>query len=157
VDGAARQGAYEPLFAEENENEDMGTLPAAVAEAVRACPIDARRALLDAVVVCGGGANVPGLVQRYCTGEAPYNQQEAQDPDAGGIQWMASLNACRLARELAGMGARVARVRQDGQALGWVGAALLAATDAMDAMAARGIAHGGGEAEQPRVVPWGGW
>jgi hypothetical protein len=51
------------------------------------------------------------------------------------------------------MGARVARVRQDGQALGWVGAALLAATDAIDAMAVRG----GGEQEQPRVVPWGGW
>ncbi|XP_039760271.1 actin-related protein 10 [Pararge aegeria] len=61
VSGAARELAAEPLFARDNE---MASLPDIILQCIVQCPIDARRALAENILVCGGGAALPGLRAR---------------------------------------------------------------------------------------------
>lgn len=66
----------------------------------------------------------------------------------GGLGRALGLGA-RLQAEVCGAG--VVRARTDPQALAWAGAALLAATPAIDAIQVTGT-H-----DQAKVMPWGGW
>ncbi|CAG4988786.1 unnamed protein product [Colias eurytheme] len=61
VSGRARALAAEPLFARDNE---LASLQDAVLQCIQMCPIDTRRALAENILVCGGGAALPGLVPR---------------------------------------------------------------------------------------------
>ncbi|XP_038207165.1 actin-related protein 10 [Zerene cesonia] len=61
VSGRARALAAEPLFARDNE---LASLPDAVLQCIQMCPIDTRRALAENILVCGGGAALPGLAPR---------------------------------------------------------------------------------------------
>ncbi|CAK1593622.1 unnamed protein product [Parnassius mnemosyne] len=61
VSRRARALAAEPLFARDNE---LASLPDIVLQCILQCPIDARRALAENVLVVGGGAALPGLKAR---------------------------------------------------------------------------------------------
>ncbi|XP_023935233.1 actin-related protein 10 [Bicyclus anynana] len=78
VSGAARELSAEPLFARDNE---MASLPDLVLQCIVQSPIDARRALAENILVCGGGAAMPGLRARlaqelrYLATLAPYDER----------------------------------------------------------------------------------
>ncbi|CAH0730818.1 unnamed protein product, partial [Brenthis ino] len=61
IPGAARELAAEPLFARDNE---MASVPDIVLQCIMQCPLDVRRELAGNVLVCGGGAALPGLKAR---------------------------------------------------------------------------------------------
>ncbi|XP_053615567.1 actin-related protein 10 [Plodia interpunctella] len=77
VSGRARELAAEPLFARDNE---LASLPDIVLQCIMQCPIDARRALADNILVTGGTAALPGLRARLAqelkvlVTQPPYNE-----------------------------------------------------------------------------------
>ncbi|XP_034835799.1 actin-related protein 10 isoform X1 [Maniola hyperantus] len=78
VSGAARELSAEPLFARDNE---MASLPDIILQCIMKSPIDARRALAENILVCGGGACLPGLRARlaqelrHLVTEHPYSER----------------------------------------------------------------------------------
>ncbi|XP_063832248.1 actin-related protein 10 [Ostrinia nubilalis] len=78
VSGRARELAAEPLFARDNER---ASLPDIVLQCIMQCPIDARRALAENILVTGGTATLPGLKPRlahelrYLVTQPPYSER----------------------------------------------------------------------------------
>ncbi|XP_075985038.1 actin-related protein 10 [Anticarsia gemmatalis] len=78
VSGRSRERAAEPMFARDNE---LASLPDIVLQCIMQCPIDARRALAENVLVTGGAANMAGLRPRlaeelrYLVTQPPYSER----------------------------------------------------------------------------------
>ncbi|KAL0819148.1 hypothetical protein ABMA28_008403 [Loxostege sticticalis] len=78
VSGRTRELAAEPLFARDNE---LASLPDIVLQCIMLCPIDARRALSENILVTGGTATMPGLKARlahelrYLVTQPPYSDR----------------------------------------------------------------------------------
>ncbi|XP_063618093.1 actin-related protein 10 [Cydia splendana] len=78
VSGRARELSAEPLFLRDNE---YSSLPDLLLQCIMQCPIDVRRALADNILVCGGGAALPGLRARlkaelqHALTEPVYNER----------------------------------------------------------------------------------
>lgn len=78
VSGRTRELAAEPLFARDNE---LASLPDIVLQCIMQCPIDARRALAENILVTGGTAAMPGLKARlahelrYLVTQPPYSSR----------------------------------------------------------------------------------
>ncbi|XP_059058773.1 actin-related protein 10 [Achroia grisella] len=76
VSGRTRELAAEPLFARDNE---LASLPDIVLQCIMQCPIDARRALAENILITGGTATMPGLKARlahelrYLVTQPPYS------------------------------------------------------------------------------------
>lgn len=83
VSGRARELAAEPLFARDHE---LASLPDAVLHCITLCPIDARRALAENVLLTGGAAALPGLRARlaqelrHLVTQPPYRFVAALSP-----------------------------------------------------------------------------
>ncbi|KAI8437796.1 hypothetical protein MSG28_012025 [Choristoneura fumiferana] len=75
VEGRARELSAEPLFAEDGEYCSLQDL---LLQCIMQSPIDCRRALAENILVCGGGAALPGLRSRlreelaHALTEPPY-------------------------------------------------------------------------------------
>ncbi|CAH0402309.1 unnamed protein product [Chilo suppressalis] len=78
VSGRSRELAAEPLFTRDNE---LASLPDIVLQCIIQCPIDARRALAENILVTGGTASMLGLKARlahelrYLVTQPPYSDR----------------------------------------------------------------------------------